>query len=142
MAIKDLQIRQGKVDLVLDITDKEQPREFNKFGKTGKVCNATAKDETGTIKLTLWNEDVDKVSIGDKVHIINGYVNEWQGEPQLTTGKFGQLEIVESSGVTKDEEEEASILAGEQSPEQITPEDAQPTQENEVQPVSDEEKVE
>lgn len=94
MSIKDLQPRQGNVDITVDIVDKGDVREFQKFGKTGKVCTATAKDETGEVKLTLWNDDIDKVNTGDKIHLINGYVNEFQGEMQLTTGKFGKIEVV------------------------------------------------
>ncbi|MBW3015364.1 hypothetical protein KY330_03010 [Candidatus Woesearchaeota archaeon] len=94
MAIIDLQPRQGKVDIVVEVVSMDEPREFNKFGKTGKVCNALVKDETGEIKLTLWNDDIDKVKPGIKLHIVNGYVNEWQGEKQLTTGKFGSLEVI------------------------------------------------
>jgi len=94
MAIKDLKAREGKVDIVVEVVSKEEPREFEKFGKTGRVCNAVVKDESGEIKLTLWNDDIDKVNAGDKLHIVNGYVNEWQGELQLTTGKFGALEVV------------------------------------------------
>ncbi len=97
MAIVDLQAKQGNVDIVAQVVSKEEPRQFNKFGKEGKVCNATIKDETGEIKLTLWNDQIDQVKVGDKVHVVNGYVNEWQGEKQLSTGKFGRLEIVESS---------------------------------------------
>ena len=37
---------------------------------------------------------LDKVSVGQKVKITNGYVNEWQGKAQLTLGKFGKTEIV------------------------------------------------
>ena len=91
MNIKDLKPKQGSVDVVVDVGI---PREFNKFGKPGRVATAIAKDDTGDIKLTLWNEDIDKVKAGDKVHISNGYVNEWQGEMQLTTGRMGKLEIV------------------------------------------------
>lgn len=94
MAIKDLKAREGKVDIVVEVVSKEEPREFEKFGKTGRVCNAVVKDESGEIKLTLWNDDIDKVNEGDKLHIVNGYVNEWQGDLQLTTGKFGALEVV------------------------------------------------
>lgn len=97
MAIADLQPRQGKVDIVVEVVSMDEPREFNKFGKVGRVCNATVKDESGQIKLTLWNDDIDKVKPGMKLHIENGYVNEWQGEMQLTTGKFGKLEPVEGS---------------------------------------------
>lgn len=95
MAIKDLQAKQGNVDLELEIVSKEEPREFQKFGKPGRVCNAQGKDENGdTIKLTLWNEQIDQIAVGNKVKVENGYVNEWQGELQLSTGKFGKLEVL------------------------------------------------
>ena len=80
MAIKDLQVKQGNVDIELDIVDVGEAREFEKFGRTGKVATAIAKDETGDIKLSLWNEDIDRIKAGDKIKITNGYVSEWQGE--------------------------------------------------------------
>ena len=94
MQIKDLKPKQGSVDVTVDVVDIGETREFNKFGKPGRVATAIAKDETGDIKLTLWNEDIDKVKAGDKIHLTNGYVNEWQGEMQLTTGRMGKLEVV------------------------------------------------
>ena len=65
--------------------------EFQKFGEAGRVASATIKDDSGQIALTLWNEQIDLVKAGDKVKIENGFVNEWQGEIQLTTGKRGKL---------------------------------------------------
>ena len=106
MAIADLKVREGKVDIVVEVTAKDEPREFEKFGRTGKVCTATIKDDSGEMKLSLWNEQVDKVNVGDKVHIINGYVNEFQGEKQLTTGRFGKLEVVEKGEAEEKEEKE------------------------------------
>jgi len=111
MAIKDLQARQGQVDLIAEITEKGDVREFEKFGKKGRVCNAKIKDATGEMTLTLWNEQIDQVNVGNKVHIINGWVSEWQGEKQLSTGKFGQLEIVGEGSETVDEAEEAEVLS-------------------------------
>jgi replication factor A1 len=116
MAIKDLQARQGNVNLEMEIVEKGDVREFEKFGKKGKVCNAVAKDDSGSIKLTLWNEDIDKVSVGDKVKIENGWVGEWQGELQLSTGKFGKLEVVgkgdsAEAAVTSDEKTETEVLS-------------------------------
>lgn len=96
MAIKDLQARQGNVDLIAEVVEKGDVREFQKFGKAGRVCTAKVKDDSGEISLTLWNDDIDKVNIGDRIQIKSGYVNEWQGEPQLTTGKFGSIEVLES----------------------------------------------
>ena len=110
MAIKDLQARQGQVDLIAEVIEKGDVREFEKFGKKGRVCNAKIKDATGEMTLTLWNEQIDQVNAGAKVHIINGWVSEWQGEKQLSTGKFGQLEIVGEGAETTDEATEAEIL--------------------------------
>ena len=94
MQVSELEVRQGKVDIVLEIIEKGDVREFEKFGKTGRVCNAKGKDESGEISLTLWDDQIDQVNIGDKVKITNGYIGEWQGEKQLSTGKFGTLEVV------------------------------------------------
>lgn len=94
MKINELQARQGKVELQAKIAEKSQIREFQKFGTPGRVCNAKLKDDSGEIALTLWNEQIDQVNVGDLVKITNGYVNEWQGELQLTTGKFGSMEIL------------------------------------------------
>jgi replication factor A1 len=96
MKVKELQAKQGNVDIILDIIEVASPREFLKFGKSGKVANAKAKDEDGTeIALTLWNDDTEKFKPGMKVHLTEGYVNEWKGELQLTTGRNGKLEIIE-----------------------------------------------
>lgn len=95
MNITDLQIGQGKVDLEVEVIDISEPRTFSKFGKDGRVATARVKDETGDeIDLTLWNESIDEVSVGDKVKIENGYVSEFQGNPQLTAGKFGTLTVI------------------------------------------------
>ncbi|MCK4522099.1 MAG: DNA-binding protein [Nanoarchaeota archaeon] len=106
MAIKDLKIREGKVDIVVEVIDKGDIREFEKFGKPGRVCNAKVKDDSGEITLTLWNDEIDKVKIGDKIHIINGYVSEWQGEPQLTAGRLGKMEVVGSKEPAEEKETE------------------------------------
>ena len=106
MAIKDLEVRQGEVDIVVEIVEVGEVKEFSKFGKTGRVATAKAKDETGDINLSLWNEQIDQVKAGDKVHITNGYVNEFQGEKQLTTGKFGKLEVVEKGESAEEGKEE------------------------------------
>ena len=114
MQIKELQPKQGNVDITVEITEKSEPREFEKFGKPGKVCNAKAKDETGEITLSLWNEDVDKVKAGDTVTISNGWVSEWQGELQLSTGRFGKMEVKGASGEETPAPESSSAVKEEE----------------------------
>ena len=84
----------SKVDIEVEIKSLEEPRTFNKFGKDGRVCNATISDGESEMKLTLWNDEIDKVKVGSKLKITNGYVNEFQGEMQLTAGRFGKLEVI------------------------------------------------
>ena len=47
--------------------------------------------------LKFMNEQIEQVNVGDTIKITNGYVSEFQGEMQLTTGKIGKLEIVSKS---------------------------------------------
>jgi len=97
MKLSELQARQGNVEVQVEVVKKEEIRTFSKFGKEGRVCNAIVKDASGEMKLSLWNEQIDQVNVGDKVKVTNGYVSEWQGEKQLSTGKFGSLEVVEKA---------------------------------------------
>jgi len=108
MAIKDLELRQGNVDLTAEVVEIGEVREFNKFGKPGRVATAKIKDETGEISLTLWNDDIDKVKVGDTIQIKNGFVNEWQGTPQLTTGRMGSLEVISKADEDSEAEPESS----------------------------------
>jgi len=94
MKISELKTKQGNVDIEVEVKSIEEPRSFNKFGKELRVANALVADDSGEIKLTLWNDEIDKVSVGSKVKITNGFVNEFQGEKQLTAGKFGKLEVM------------------------------------------------
>jgi replication factor A1 len=95
MEIKDLKPNTGNVEIVAVIAEKEEPKTFEKFGKQGKVCNAKLKDDSGVVKLTLWNDDIEKVAVGDKVRVEKGWCSEFRDELQVSTGKFGQIEVVE-----------------------------------------------
>ena len=97
MKISELKAGQGKVDIEVKVKVKNEPRIMEKFGKQLKVANATVEDGSGEITLTLWNDDVDKVKVGDTVKISNGYVSEFNAQKQLTSGKFGKLEVVGAS---------------------------------------------
>ena len=94
MLIKELQPGQGSVNIKLTVKNIEPIKIINKFGKELKLKNAIATDGENEIKLTLWNEDTEKVNIGDVINITNGYVGEFKGEKQLTSGKFGKIEVI------------------------------------------------
>ena len=95
MKVSEIKIKQAVPEIELEIVSKGEIREFANDRGSGKVCNAAAKDDSGEIKVTLWNEQCDHVNEGDKVKLENGWCGEYQGEKQLSTGKFGKLTKVE-----------------------------------------------
>ncbi|MBI1935672.1 hypothetical protein HYS31_04485 [Candidatus Woesearchaeota archaeon] len=137
MQVKDLKPKEGNIDIVVDIVDVGEAREFQKFGKMGRVATALAKDDTGDIKFTLWNDDIDKVKAGDKVHLTNGYVNEWQGEMQLTTGRMGKMEIVGKAEPSEKKDSDSAIRSN--IPAQGSEEGQLNVEEENIEDVDDEE---
>ena len=103
MKISEIRVGQGNIDVEGTIKEIAEPRVFNKFGRELRVADAILEDDSGTIKLNLWNDDVEKFKAGDKVKISNGYAKEFQGEKQLTSGKFGKIEKVGESEAMSDE---------------------------------------
>lgn len=93
--IKQAQAMRGGIDVTGKISGIEPKRTINlKSGGTLDVADATLEDASGSIKLTLWGEDISKVKQGSTVTILNGYTNEFKGKISLTKGKFGKMEVV------------------------------------------------
>ena len=57
------------------------------------VSNATIADATGTIRLSLWNAQIEKVHVGDNVEIENCRVYSFQGEQQLRISRNGAITV-------------------------------------------------
>ena len=84
-----------RVELEGRIADIGEARDvMTKFGEPGRVATAVLEDDSGTIKLSLWNETIDTVTVNDNVKIENGYVTAFRGEPQLNVGRYGKLTVV------------------------------------------------
>jgi replication factor A1 len=96
MNISQLKPKSNVDKIELTVVEKEEARGFiSRLGVKGKVCNAVAKDDSGTrIGLTLWNEEIDKVDVNDRIRILNGWVKEWNGNLELSAGRFGKLEVL------------------------------------------------
>jgi replication factor A1 len=94
--IKDLRNGMRRVSVEAKVVEKGEPRQVRSRYKdeTYTVADARIEDETGSIKLTLWNEQIDQVEVNNTVKIENGYVTSFRGEVQLNVGKFGTM-IVE-----------------------------------------------
>jgi len=95
--IKDLRIGMKKVSLKAEVLEIAKPMlVFTRFGNYATVTNALIADKTGQIKLCLWNEQIDSISIGETIQIENASISTFRGERQLRIGKKGILHSVES----------------------------------------------
>ncbi len=96
MKISDLKVGASNVTVQAKVVNKEDPREvITKYGKRLSVANITLQDDSGSIPMSLWGNDISTVDVGDTIEVANGYVNEFRGAPQLSTGKFGKIKVVE-----------------------------------------------
>ncbi len=93
MKVNELKDRTQIDELVLEITSMEEPRDVR--GGTLKVCNCQGKDDTGTVAVTLWNEDIDKVKEGDTIKITDGWASIFNNTLQVSPGRRGKLEVID-----------------------------------------------
>ncbi|MFC1487668.1 OB-fold nucleic acid binding domain-containing protein [Thermoproteota archaeon] len=96
MKINELKDGDRKVDVEANVIEKSDAREVRSryTNETFRVADATIEDETGTITLTLWNEQVEQVNVGDRVKIENGYIKSFRDILQLNSGKYGSLTVL------------------------------------------------
>jgi replication factor A1 len=95
MKIAELKPGMRRVDISGRIKEIEQPRDVQtKFGP-GQVASATIEDETGSVKVVLWNENIAKVSVNDMIEIQNGYIDSFRGELQMNVGRYGKIAKVQ-----------------------------------------------
>jgi len=81
-----------RVDLKAKIIEIPPVRSVvTRFGQKAKVTNIKIADDTGSIRLSLWNKRADSLHVGDNVEIENSYVARYRGELQLRLGRKGTI---------------------------------------------------
>lgn len=95
MNVHDLRDGMRRVDAEGEIVEMTEPRSVNlRTGGEARVADCQLKDESGQIKLSLWDDQIDQVKVGSKVRVTNGYTNSFRGELRLNVGKYGRLEVL------------------------------------------------
>lgn len=90
------QMRDGmrNVEAEGTITEIGAVREVSlRTGGVAKVADATLKDSSGSVRLSLWDSQIDAVKVGDKVSVSNGYTTTFRGDVQLNIGRYGKLAV-------------------------------------------------
>ncbi len=92
----ELKPRTKVASLDLTVVEKGEVRSITtREGTPGRVCDAKGQDEEGAlVSLSLWNDEIDRVNINDRIRIVNGWVSEWRGNVQVSAGRYGKLEVL------------------------------------------------
>ncbi len=67
---------------------------ISRWGSQCYVSNVMISDETGLIRLSLWNKQIDKVRVGDEVELTNCYVSRFAGQPQLRLRRKSTMSVI------------------------------------------------
>ena len=104
MNVSEIRPGMKNIDVVVRVVEVFPVREdtSRKDGRTHRVEEVLVGDETGSVILSLWNDDVGRVREGDVIKIENGYTTVVRGSLRLNVGKYGKIEHT-------DEEVEANL---------------------------------
>ena len=99
--IEGLTLGQSDVTLRGLVLATDSVRTFDRDdGSTGRVANLTLGDETGRVRVTLWDERADRaeeLSAGTAVEVVDGYVRERDGDLELHVGDHGAVDEIDDT---------------------------------------------
>ncbi|MFC7156143.1 single-stranded DNA binding protein [Halomarina halobia] len=94
--IAALSLGQSDVNVRGKVLGTEPVRTFDRDdGSEGRVSNLVLGDETGRVRVTLWDERADRateLAEGVSVEVVDGYVRERDGALELHVGSRGKVE--------------------------------------------------
>jgi len=109
--IRDLRYGMKRINVKARVLNIPEAKVVStRYGERARVTNALIADETGTIKLCLWNERINTVLIDSVVQITNANVTKFRGEKQLSLGRNAGLNMIESTGFPSSKEIEKEHL--------------------------------
>ncbi len=92
MKIRDLSVGVARVKIEGLVTEKSEPRSVKLWdGRTARVADVELKDESGSITMSLWDDQIGMVNVGDRIMVVNGYVGSYRKEKRLSLGRYGKI---------------------------------------------------
>ena len=100
-AVESLSLGQSDVNLRGVVLDTGSVRTFSRDdGSEGRVSNLTLGDETGRVRVTMWDDRADRaeeLDSGTTVEVVDGYVREREGSLELHVGSRGAIEEIDEA---------------------------------------------
>lgn len=120
-------VRKAKKELTIDrivsglrnlnfssrILRKFDAREFERDGKKGRVANIVLGDGTGTVRMSLWDSQIDilnNIGVGNAVEIFGAYTKQDnRGDTEVRLGMGGGIKVLENSKIPEIREIKSSF---------------------------------
>ena len=94
LTIDELRFQARNVNLKAKVIEIPSKRHVTtRWGTPASVSNVKIIDDTGSIRLSLWNHQIDTVNVGDEIDIRGCHVAKHMGNLQLRLGKKGTMSI-------------------------------------------------
>ena len=95
--IGDISENMKNIEVTGTITNLSERRRVNTRYGLADVAKADLEDETGSIRINLWRDQIDCVAEGKMVKVINGFAKTYQERLELNIGKNGQISVIEGT---------------------------------------------
>lgn len=91
-------VKNSKVfNLIGEITFLHPPTSAAVTGSP--VQEGIIADSAGQVKISFWDDQVGQFKVGDKIMMSTGWCKEFNGELQVSSGKYGKIRKIPSEKV-------------------------------------------
>lgn len=93
--INDLTENSKNVNATIKVIEIGETKDIpSRFGDK-QVCEVKVADASGSILLSLWDDQIGKIAVGDTLSIQNGYISIVRNSMRLNIGKYGKMLLSE-----------------------------------------------
>jgi len=93
--INDLNENSKNVNATIKVIEIGETKDIpSRFGDK-RVCEVKVADASGSILLSLWDDQIGKIAVGDTLSVQNGYISIVRNSMRLNIGKYGKMLLSE-----------------------------------------------
>jgi replication factor A1 len=97
MKIGDIKVGMSGVTLEAKVVEISETRDVQTRYGPKTVADAIIEDDTGQISLSLWENQISAVQVGNTVQVTGGYVTQFRDKVQLNIPKSGRLQVLDGT---------------------------------------------
>jgi len=93
--VQDLKPGMSHVDVTVKVLNASESKQVvTSAGVDHEILKLEVGDESGFMKLVLWDEKIIRLKARDRVKIENGFVTSFKGTWRINVGRYGRVERV------------------------------------------------